>query len=177
MANMIEPVKSSETVFKDSIAEFSFQFYSDSIDLSIKNISKLQKPIIVFWDKMTYVDENKIAKRVIHGNIKIIDKMSVQIPSIIPPDSKIEDTLFPVDNISYDLKNGWVFSPIFKYNYTKGFYKYFGKNIGLYISLEHDSTVLDYYFVFNIEKFKEISIVWFAGVPKTNISIIEKKLE
>lgn len=67
----------------------------------------------VLWDDGAFVDQNNIAHRIVHAGIKITDKEKAQVPSVIPDESMIDDTIYAADCLRWNSKKGdWDYLPI-----------------------------------------------------------------
>lgn len=80
------------------------------LDFVLQNLSN--EPIKVLWDSCAYIDPNGNSHRVMHEGIKYITRDQPMPPSIVAPDSKIEDVVTPTDNVQW-IGDNWSVSPLF----------------------------------------------------------------
>lgn len=79
--------------------------------LQIKNESG--RSVKVLWDDGALIDQENIAHRIIHSGIKITDKEKAQVPSVIPDDSSISDTIYASDCLEWNVNKGdWDYIPL-----------------------------------------------------------------
>lgn len=128
---------------------------NNTINLKINN--NTADLIEIIWDKSLYVDSNGNSHRIIHSNVKFIDKDRQQPNTVIAPKSLINSNIVPVDYIEYDKKNGW---------YVKGFLsttnnkskkyilkinnEYSGKSFQTLLVLKYNNQEYQYLFTFII---------------------------
>ncbi|MBO5881657.1 MAG: hypothetical protein J6Q21_00290 [Alistipes sp.] len=74
--------------------------------------------IKILWDDASYVDYTGEAHRIIHEGINPTNKETSHIPTTIPAGSYIEDTVAPIDCITFN-KDSWVVTPINDYDNYK----------------------------------------------------------
>jgi hypothetical protein len=55
--------------------------------------------IEVAWDQSVYIDEDGNSSRLIRGNVSLAEKDRPQPNTIIPPGTKLQETVFPVDHV------------------------------------------------------------------------------
>lgn len=83
----------------------------------IKAIIEIQnnsgKSVKVLWDDGAFIDQDNQAHRIVHAGIKITDKEKAQVPSVIPDDSNIGDTIYAADCLRWNSRKGdWDYLPI-----------------------------------------------------------------
>jgi hypothetical protein len=84
-------------------------FSVNGIGLEFRNTSN--DVIEVAWDQSVYVDEDGNSSRLIKGNVNLAEKDRAQPNTVIPPGTKLQETVFPVDHIR-QLSGKWKQSPI-----------------------------------------------------------------
>ena len=72
---------------------------SDAITIQIQNSAP--ESIKVLWDDAVFIDQQGLSHRIIHVGTKYTDKEKAQVPSVIAPASRIEETLYPSDYINW----------------------------------------------------------------------------
>ena len=86
------------------------------ISLQVKNLHN--SSIKILWNETSYVDYTGKAHRIVHKGINPTDKEISHIPTIIPAGSHIEDTVAPIDCITFDEEH-WITTPVNDYENYK----------------------------------------------------------
>ena len=94
---MLKPTSNDAMAFEDASLSFKFSIDPSGIACSIRN--KTADPISVNWNVVSYVDSSGDAHKVIHSGVRLVDKEAPQNPTLIPPTARINETIFPTDNI------------------------------------------------------------------------------
>jgi hypothetical protein len=71
-------------------------FGSRGIGLEFHSLGEV---IEVLWDQSSYVDEEGNTSRLIRGNVRLSEKDRPQPSTVIPPGTRLRETVFPVDRI------------------------------------------------------------------------------
>lgn len=71
------------------------------VQLGFDLLNKADIPVKVVWDEAAYVDIGGQTHRVIHDGVKLTDRNSPQPPSVIPSKGRLNDMVYPRDNVSY----------------------------------------------------------------------------
>lgn len=110
----IEGMEEKTTSYSDDLFKINFSINKNQVYFIITN--KLDFPIFIDWEKSTLTTQDGIARRCVHKGILLKDKSNIQAPTVIPPYSSVEESMNPVDYISFnfDFWNGaqWKFYPI-----------------------------------------------------------------
>jgi hypothetical protein len=97
----------------DSVATEKFTilpaFSVTGIGLEFQN--KSSDVIEVAWDQSVYIDEDGNASRLIKGNAILANRDHSQPNTVVPPGSKFQETVFPVDRVVQE-DGKWVLKPI-----------------------------------------------------------------
>ncbi len=161
--------ESNGDVFSNESVELFLKLSNRGYNIRIKN--KTKKPMIIDWDRISYIGINGSANRIIHRGVKFINKSNTQEKTIIPPGATISDEIIPANNIQYkqalpgtwglmsgQTYTGWSIGNILPY-YTKDVEErnswtkyYIGKSVSLYLPVEIDSITTYYKFNFVIDK-------------------------
>lgn len=147
--SMIKPNASNDLHFEDNLVSVTFKISLKQIDFVLKN--KTDNPLIIDWNKMSYVDVLNKSHKILHEGVKYIDKNSSLSPTTIPPTANIEDFVFPTDNISYvsGKYGGWMQELLFPQGQKA---KYFsGKTFSVFMPMEINGTQKNYFFTFLIK--------------------------
>lgn len=79
------------------------------IGLEFRNTSS--DVVEVAWDQSVYIDEDGNSSRLIRGNVNLAEKDRPQPSTVIPPGTKLQETVFPVDRIK-QVDGKWTQTPI-----------------------------------------------------------------
>lgn len=96
--------------YAEELVHIRLTFTVNNIHIYVYNRS--DKTITLPWDNVSYISADGTANRVIHSGVRYINKTAPQTPSIIPPESSLDDVMIPTDNIYYDGALGWMIHPI-----------------------------------------------------------------
>jgi hypothetical protein len=89
---------SSVMRFSDNMIVADFRIGATSISFNIQN--KTEDVMEIIWDKSSIVLFGT-SHKIIHGEDNYKDRSGPQPPTVIPPNSDIDDLVLPSDNISY----------------------------------------------------------------------------
>lgn len=185
LENESKTIGAASKSYSDSIIYAIWYITRDGFEFNLNN--KTDHPMVLDWNGVSYIDENGFSSRVIHNDIRYIDRNDFQQPSIIPPGASIRDIIIPTNNVFYSHYHnseynhgyhagGWRTADLFPY-YTKDIYerniwldKYLGKNISIYMPVSVDGELYNYKFTFTIN---EITIQ--QKRPKGVLTISDKK--
>lgn len=94
---LAKPGPSVGCSWEDSILKIVFDPTTKGIGFDLKN--KTEAPIKLDWNNVSFVDFEGDAHRVIHADIRYIERDRTHPPTIIPPSVKISDLVYPADLI------------------------------------------------------------------------------
>lgn len=86
----------------------------DQLEFDLLNKSDI--PVKILWDDAAYVDITGHSRRVIHSGVKLVDRNSPQMPSVITGKGRLNDIVYPSDNVRYyssQYGSGWSQQPMF----------------------------------------------------------------
>ena len=139
------PLNQSDTlIFSDEFIDIKFSVLEKLIDFHIQN--KTNEGIKINWDELSFISPDGTASRVNHSSgIRVIEKGNPQVPTVIPPNTKISDSLIPTKNIyySYDWNAKDLFPGENKIIYND-------KEFGIYFPIEIKGSKKEYTFKFKI---------------------------
>jgi hypothetical protein len=162
---LTQPNKSENLKYSDEFIDIMFDIRESDISFKYKNTSKAAQKII--WDEASFVNNGE-AQKVIHKNIKFIDKEKNQAATVVPPGAFISDLIQPIDDIKFNRStigrtsySYWSSKPIFQTigknpNYPidkteKNKYKKFiGAKLNFYLPIVQGDIKKDYYFEFEV---------------------------
>ena len=102
------------------------------IGLDIRNTSG--DVLEVAWDQSVYIDEDGNSSRLIKANVSLAEKDRPQPNTVIPPGTKLQETVFPVDHVQ-QVNGKWQEVPLLPekaYLYEPGFEREMRAAIGDY---------------------------------------------
>jgi hypothetical protein len=83
----------------------------DSKGIGLSFLNKSEDVIEVAWDQSVYIDEDGNSSRLIRGNVNLAEKDRPQPNTVIPPGTKLQETVFPIDRVKLDKKGKWAQDP------------------------------------------------------------------
>jgi hypothetical protein len=145
---MTKPISNQNLVFEDDIISMNWIFDESQLAFVLSN--KTENPIKVDWNQVSYIDVTGNAQKVIHEGVKYANINESQIPTVIPPTAKIQDIIFPTNNVSYvsGQYGGWREKPIFPEGEEAKMYE--GKSFSVFMPLEVNGETKNYTFTFDI---------------------------
>lgn len=111
---LVKPTSSDVMFYSDDIIDVSFHT-EDLLYIEIYN--KTDTSIKILWDESSLIYENE-SFPVIHSDVKFVDMGKPQIPTLIPPKTKIKDVIVSKNSIKYYSDSGWGAEPIFSSFYS-----------------------------------------------------------
>ena len=93
------PGPNGEVIYLYSDPDFQMSITPkvDTIDLRIRNVSGRVAKLT--WDEAVFVDFDDTANRMGHGEPTTIETERSQVPSVIPPDKILQETVFPMNRV------------------------------------------------------------------------------
>jgi hypothetical protein len=147
---MVKPLESRERVFEDQSIQILFSASEKQIGILLYN--KMNTPIKVDWNSLSYVDITGLAHGVVHTGVRYMERDRPQVPTVIPPAAMIEDAIIPSDHISYTPGSGGGWSSRALFPDMTETDLYIGKSFSVFMPLELDGAVKNYSFSFRIER-------------------------
>jgi hypothetical protein len=93
----------------NEVFSISPSFSIHGIGLEFRN--KSSDVIEVAWDQSVYIDEDANSSRLIKGNVNLAEKDRPQPNTVIPPGTKLQETVFPIDRVRQE-DGKWTQEPI-----------------------------------------------------------------
>jgi hypothetical protein len=120
------------------LERYGIQFYpltGASIGISFVLNNKGPEPIMVLWDECAYVDLSGQSLRVSHKGVRFSERDAPQAPSMIVPETILEEVAYPTEKISFSsaAATGWQKLPLFSPLTLK---KLPGQSVGMYLMLK-----------------------------------------
>lgn len=137
--------------FTDDIIAIDWSYdVKHRLDFKLKN--KSDKLIKILWDNGAYIGNTGRSNRIIHSNVKFIDKDKAQHPTSLHPQSYIDDLVVPTSIIRYsDVLEVWSVGTLVGGS-QKELDSYYGQNVKVILPIEIDDIIIDYTFTFEIRK-------------------------
>jgi hypothetical protein len=124
--------ESEELLYSDSLINIHFEVNSENAHIGFVLQNNIDKTIKIDWDKISYIGPTGVTERVIHTSAQLIEKNTLQTPTIIRPRKKINDDIAPVSLI-YKRGDDWNTAPLFN-GYKKEDLE--NKEMSIYFPLE-----------------------------------------
>lgn len=121
-------------------------------ELSLNN--KSEKPMVIDWDEVVYMDVDKMAHSVMSKDTKYAERENPQNPSAIVRRGNLNEKLFPKDYIYQSPTGGLAKRPMFPIDYSEA-QRYKGKTFSLIIPFTVDGLTAQYEFVFKIKDVRQ----------------------
>lgn len=84
---------------EDKALRIAVKVSTDRLMFDLAN--KSESPIMIEWDRASFVDASGKAHRVIHNGIKFAEKEKFQPPTVVPPGTSVSDAAIPSDNVRF----------------------------------------------------------------------------
>jgi hypothetical protein len=161
-------IKSRESLlYKDSIINIQWIPNEKEIAFVLENVTN--SVISIDWNNVVYYDPSGKSCRTMHSGVKFIDRNSAQPSSTIIPKSKLEDIIFPTDNVYFkegtysrygSTPSSWQSVELFSINskdmnlaqLNADLYK--NKDIKVLMPITYKNKTINYIFNFNISDVK-----------------------
>lgn len=134
--------------YEDDLIKINWNIEVQYLRFNITN--KTNSSFKILWDDMSYIDHLNASKRIIHSDVKFIEKNNPQTPTIVAKKSSFENLIIPSDNIYY-LTGGygkWQERALFVGD-NKQFY---GKTVKVLFPISIDNVTKEYIFEFQIQE-------------------------
>lgn len=129
-------------------------WFADEGGWDVTFYNKTDKPIMIDWDEVSYMDIDKIGHRVLSKNTKVAEKDEPQNPSIVARRGSLSEKLFPAE-FYYQSSTGVMSKrPMFPIDFGEA-KRYENKNYSLIIPLTVEGFTAQYEFVFTIKEVKQ----------------------
>ncbi|NLO43669.1 MAG: hypothetical protein GX106_01720 [Candidatus Cloacimonetes bacterium] len=129
-------------------------WFVDESGWEVTFTNKGDRPIMIDWDEVMYMDIDKMAHRVLSKKTKLSEKEEPQDASVIARRGTLSEELFPAD-MYYQSSTGLINKrPMFPVEYGEA-QRYKGKTFTLNIPLTVEGYTAQYEFVFTIKEVKQ----------------------
>lgn len=121
-------------------------------DLVLYN--KSEKPLMIDWDEVSYMDVDNIGHRVLSSSTKYSERNNPQTPSVIPRRGNINESLFSADHIYQSSTGIWAKRPLWPVDFAEA-QRYKGKTVRMIIPFSVDGLTAQYEFNFTIKDVRQ----------------------
>jgi len=135
--------------------------------------NKTNDSIKIIWNEASYVCEKGESHRVLHTDVKVIDRFDLQVASVVEQKGVLEDFVYPADYVSYShdswaerpyMGAGWTERSLLPHSQKGGdpqeflnkAKSYIGKEVHVSLPIKLDDVVNKYLFIFKV---KDVNLV------------------
>lgn len=118
--------------------------------------NKSEKPLMIDWDEVNYMDVDNIGHRVLASGTKLSEINNPQTPTVIPRRGNITETLFSADHVYQSSTGLLARRPLWPIDFTEA-KRYEGKQVRLMIPFTVDGLSAQYEFVFTIKNVSQVA--------------------
>lgn len=131
--------------YVDNVIDITVMAAYNNIKFNIKNLSS--NTIKLIWDEAVFIDESGTSSKVMHTGTTYENRYSSQPPTIIIKDAKIEEVVYPTNNVFYsEAMNDWIHETILP---SEPFLE--NQQIKLMLPIQIKDVVNEYIFIFNLK--------------------------
>jgi hypothetical protein len=146
--DLIHPSQSNALLHDDEAITIKFVVAATELQFALAN--KTQEPLSINWDEVSFIDLNSTAHRVLHQGVRLVDRDKPQAPTVVPPYTKINDSIAPVDGIEFNTTiSDWDHQPLLPPSQEIVNYK--GKTFGVFMPLVINGQKKSYTFTIRID--------------------------
>ncbi|MFW5628887.1 MAG: hypothetical protein ACOCG6_06625 [Candidatus Cloacimonadaceae bacterium] len=129
-------------------------WFVDESGWEVTFTNKGDKPIMIDWDEVMYMDVDKMGHRILSKKTKLSEKEEPQDASVISRRGTLNEELFPAD-MYYQSSTGLLSKrPMFPIDYGEAM-RYKNKTFSLIIPLTVEGYTAQYEFIFTIKEVKQ----------------------
>jgi hypothetical protein len=149
---ILKESSNNSLTFADENINIDWIFSNQQLSFVLNN--KTGNPIKIDWNQVSYVDISGNAQRVMHEGVKYAERNEHLTSSLIPPTAKLEDIIFPSDNVSYYQggkysSSRWEEKPMFLEGEEAK--RFEGKSFSVFMPMEINGEVKNYTFTFDVK--------------------------
>lgn len=158
---------SSDLTFEDAFINASFSI--NRYDISFRLDNKTNQTIKIIWDETVFIRSNN-PQRIIHNGVNCGAKNQLQLPTVIPAYTFIQEKIIPTNNNYWeeDIEENDYHGncerrellPKNDYGSKKrsaAIYSFEGQTISIYMPIEIDGKKQDYTFTFKITDVNKVT--------------------
>lgn len=134
--------------YEDDFIKINWNIEVQYLRFNITN--KTNSSFKILWDDMSYIDHLNASKRIIHSDVKFIEKNNPQTPTIVAKKSSFENLIIPSDNV-YFLTGGygkWQERALFVGDKKE----FIGKTVKVLFPISIENVTKEYIFEFEVQE-------------------------
>lgn len=153
-------------MFEDEMIKILWLPFPTELRFLLEN--KTNDSIKIIWNEASYVCEKGESHRVLHTDVKVIDRFDLQVASVVEQKGVIEDFVYPADYVSYS-RDDWAERPFMGAGWTERSLlphtqkdgdpqeflnkakSYIGKEVHVSLPIKLDDVVNKYLFIFKVK--------------------------
>ncbi len=130
--------------------------------------NKTNDSLKIIWNEASYICEKGQSHRVLHADVKVVDRFDLQVASVVEQNGVIEDFVYPADYVSYS-RDSWAERPFMDMGWTERSLwprtqkggdaqeflnkakSYIGKEVQVLLPIKLDDVVKKYLFIFKVK--------------------------
>jgi len=158
-------------MFEDEIIKIWWLPLPTELRFLLEN--KTDDSIKIIWNEASYICEKGESHKVLHADVKVMDRFELHAASVIEKKGMIEDFVYPADYVSYS-RDGWAERPYLGGGWTERSLlphtqrggdpqkllnkakSYIGKEVHVLLPIGLDDAVNRYLFIFKV---KDVNLV------------------
>jgi hypothetical protein len=118
--------------------------------------NKSEKPLMIDWDEVNYMDVDNIGHRVLVSTTKFSERNNPQTPTVLPRRGSITESLVSADHVYQSSTGIWAKRPLWPIDYSEA-QRYKGKKVRMIIPFTVDGLTAQYEFVFTIKDVRQVA--------------------
>ncbi len=118
--------------------------------------NKSEKPLMIDWDEVVYMDVDNIGHRVLASSTKYSELSNPQTPAVIPRRGNITESLVSADHVYQSSTGIWAKRPLWPIDFAEA-QRYKGKAVRMIVPFSVDGLTAQYEFVFTIKDVRQVA--------------------
>jgi hypothetical protein len=157
---MSNPVTNNDMSYSDEKIDAKFSISRTSINFQIRN--RTNEVLKIIWDEGAII-QNGRSKRITHSGVNYINRGNYQPPTVIPANTRIDDSAIPTENVYFREAYGiWFEKDLFiiksrQSESTKAILNQKGQKFSLYQPISYQGNNINYNFEFVIKDVAKLS--------------------
>lgn len=140
------PAGATGTTFEDSTIKISFP---RETHLTFTLVNKTGAPLEINWQKAVFLDGNGQSHRVVHDDVRNVEKLDRLQPTVVAPQASLYATVVPAGRITSDPEaERWTLQTL----YHGGLEAYVNKPFSLRLPITAGGATTEYLFTFVVER-------------------------
>ena len=140
------PAGAKDATIEDEFIKISFPRQTH---LTVVLVNKTAQPVEIDWRKAAFIDVSGKEHRVVYDDLRSLDKVDEQPPTVVPPAGRANHTVVPTGFISHEANSeNWGVRELF----AGGLAAYVNKPFSLRLPIKIGAETKEYLFTFVVEK-------------------------